>query len=119
MPDGAYTPPLVEPYKPRALSERMKGVLQRVLDAEDHTTTIGPGHDFQTCISLTNRGYLTAFIGGEPPKQHITVTLTHRGEARARTLRLVEIREIRQTVNWPFPFSSRGYHLPGPLPGTK
>lgn len=84
--------------------------MARALRSEGHTFAVGPGHDFQTCQSLCNRGDLTGHVYGTAPREWITVTATAQGLARAQH-ELAPKPAAPPTPRWPFPFSSRGLHL--------
>jgi hypothetical protein len=107
-----YEPPL-EKYKAKPHSPRMQAILLRAFGAEDHTIAVPPGHDFQTAISLTNRGEMTAVIYGEGDcRDWIVATLTEHGVTRAKVLANPPPPPAAtpKPSTWPFPVSSRGYH---------
>lgn len=97
----------------RPWSKRMVAVVERLLKTEQHTFSFAPGHDFQTCISLQNRGDVIGVIYGEAPREWITATLTAQGLARAQAA-LAPKPPTLVPAKWPFPHSSRGWHLPEP-----
>lgn len=104
------------PARERPLSDRMKAVLLLLYRAGDQPKyVIGPGHDFQTCVSLRNRGELTGGIFGEAPRQSIRVELTASGRAKAQRLaqqeQTVRLEAEAPKAWWPFQTSSRGWHM--------
>lgn len=106
------------------LSPRMQAILLRLIKASPPILYVGPGHDFQTCVSLRNRGDVQGRIYGEAPKECIRVELTADGRAKALKLRDQEqlvkvVVEPEPPSLWPFPFSSRGYHLKTARAGTE
>jgi hypothetical protein len=111
--------------KPRnpPLSPRMRDMLLHILRAEGQKCYVGPGHGFQTCVSLRNRGDVTGRIHGSAPVQVIRVELTAQGREKAEKLAAQEAMvkvpvqpEPQVDASWPFPCSSRPLKPPRPGP---
>lgn len=79
----------------------------RRLYAAPGALVIPPGHEFQTAISLRNRGDVEGRIRGTAPLQRIHIELTDQG--RHRVHQLVNPPAPPPAVDpfWPFPCSSR------------